>query len=45
MSENAPSEEQAETRIDAIRQRMGTSAMPAEEFEATFGDLPTDDEG
>lgn len=45
MSESAPSSGEAETGIDAIRQRMGTVAMSAEEFEATFGDLPTDDEG
>jgi len=45
MPENAPSDEKTETGIGAIRQRMGTSAMSAEEFEATFGDLPTDDEG
>lgn len=45
MPENAPSDEETETGIDAVRQRMGTSAMSAEEFEATFGALPTDDEG
>jgi len=45
MPENPPSDEEIATGIGAIRQRMGTSAMSAEEFEATFGDLPTDDEG
>lgn len=45
MPESQPSEEESATGIGAIRQRMGSSAMSAEEFEATFGDLPTDDEG
>jgi hypothetical protein len=31
--------------IVALRERMGTEPMDQEEFEATFGSLPTDDEG
>jgi hypothetical protein len=31
--------------VSAIRKRMGTEPMDAALFEATFGDLPTDDEG
>jgi hypothetical protein len=34
-----------DTSIGAIRERQGTEPMSPEEFEATFGDLPTDDEG
>ena len=31
--------------IVALRERMGTEPMDQEEFETTFGCLPTDDEG
>jgi hypothetical protein len=34
-----------DTSIAAVRQRLGTEPMSAEEFEGHFGDLPTDDEG
>ncbi len=34
-----------DTSIAAVRQRLGTEPMSAEEFEEHFGDLPTDDEG
>lgn len=34
-----------DTSITAVRQRLGTEPMSAEEFEQHFGDLPTDDEG
>jgi hypothetical protein len=34
-----------DTSIDAIRERQGTQPMSTDEFEATFGDLPTDAEG
>ncbi len=34
-----------DTDIEAIRKRLGTEPMSAEEFELHFGDLPTDDEG
>jgi len=34
-----------DTSIAAVRQRLGTEPMTAEEFEQHFGDLPTDDEG
>ncbi|MEX1141639.1 MAG: hypothetical protein WD993_03155 [Thermoleophilaceae bacterium] len=34
-----------DTSINAIRERQGTQPMSAEQFEATFGDLPTDGEG
>jgi hypothetical protein len=34
-----------DTSIAAVRQRLGTQPMSAEEFERHFGDLPTDDEG
>jgi hypothetical protein len=34
-----------DTSIAAVRQRLGTEPMSAEEFERHFGDLPTDDEG
>jgi hypothetical protein len=34
-----------DTSIDAVRQRLGTEPMSAEEFERHFGELPTDDEG
>ena len=34
-----------DTSIAAIRERLGTEPMTAEEFEEHFGDLPTDDEG
>jgi hypothetical protein len=34
-----------DTSIAAVRQRLGTEPMSAEEFEQHFGDLPTDDEG
>jgi hypothetical protein len=34
-----------DTNIDAIRKRLGTEQMSAEEFERHFGDLPTDGEG
>ena len=33
------------TSIEAIRQRLGTRPMAAEEFDEHFGDLPRDDEG
>jgi hypothetical protein len=45
MPENTPFDGEPETGIAAIRRRMGTSARDTEEFEAMFGDLPTDDEG
>ena len=44
MPKSALPDEETGTAIDAIRQRVGTSAMSADKFEATFGDLPTDDE-
>jgi hypothetical protein len=34
-----------DTSITAIRQRLGTEPMTAEDFDRHFGDLPTDDEG
>ncbi len=34
-----------DTSIAAIRRRLGTRPMSAEEFDRHFGDLPTDDEG
>lgn len=34
-----------DTSISAIRERQGTRPMSADEFEATFGELPIDDEG
>jgi hypothetical protein len=34
-----------DTRLLAIRERLGTEPMSAEQFETTFGDLPTDAEG
>ena len=34
-----------DTSIAAVRQRLGTEVMTAEEFEQHFGDVPTDDEG
>jgi hypothetical protein len=34
-----------DTSIAAVRQRLGTQPMSAEEFERHFGDLPTDHEG
>ena len=34
-----------DTSITAVRQRLGTEPMTAEEFEQHFGGLPTDDEG
>jgi hypothetical protein len=34
-----------DTGIEAIRKRLGTEPMSAEEFELHFGDLPTDGEG
>jgi hypothetical protein len=34
-----------DTSISAIRERQGTKPMSADEFDATFGELPTDDEG
>ncbi len=34
-----------DTSIEAIRRRLGTEPMNAEEFERHFGDLPTDGEG
>lgn len=34
-----------DTSITAVRQRLGTEPMTAEEFEQHFGDLPTDEEG
>jgi hypothetical protein len=34
-----------DTSLAAVRQRLGTEPMNAEEFEQHFGDLPTDDEG
>ena len=34
-----------DTSIAAVRQRLGTEPMTAEEFEQHFGNLPTDDEG
>jgi hypothetical protein len=33
-----------DTSIAAIRKRLGTEQMSAEEFERHFGDLPTDGE-
>jgi hypothetical protein len=34
-----------DTSIEAIRRRMGTRPMTAEEFEGHFGELPRDGEG
>lgn len=34
-----------DTSVDAIRERQGTKPMSPDQFEATFGDLPTDGEG
>ncbi len=34
-----------DTSVAAIRKRLGTEQMSAEEFEHHFGDLPTDGEG
>jgi hypothetical protein len=34
-----------DTSITAIRKRLGSEPMSAQEFERHFGDLPTDDEG
>jgi hypothetical protein len=34
-----------DTSITAVRRRLGTEPMSPEEFEATFGHLPTDEEG
>jgi hypothetical protein len=34
-----------DTSIAAVRQRLGTEPMTAEEFEQHFGDLPSDEEG
>lgn len=34
-----------DTSIGALRDRLGTEPMSAEQFEQTFGDLPTDAEG
>ncbi len=34
-----------DTGIEAIRERAGTKPMSPEQFERTFGDLPTDSEG
>ena len=34
-----------DTSIGAIRRRLGTQPMSAEEFGRHFGDLPTDGEG
>lgn len=34
-----------DTSISAIRERQGTKPMSADEFDATFGELPSDDEG
>ncbi len=34
-----------DTSAEAIRGRLGTRAMTAEEFEQHFGDLPSDGEG
>jgi hypothetical protein len=46
MSERARSDDRPEpTSIEAVRERMGTEPMDPDEFEATFGALPTDDEG
>lgn len=48
MSERTRSDdqpEQAATSIQAVRERMGTEPMDPDEFKATFGVLPTDDEG
>jgi len=35
----------SDTSISAIRERQGTKPMSADELDATFGELPTDDEG
>jgi hypothetical protein len=48
MPERARSDDQPEqtaTSIEAVRERMGTEPMDPDEFEVTFGALPTDDEG
>lgn len=48
MPERARSDDQPEqtaTSIEVVRERMGTEPIDPDEFEATFGDLPTDDEG
>jgi len=37
--------EQIATSIEAVRERMETDPMDPDEFEVTFGTLPTDDEG
>jgi hypothetical protein len=34
-----------DTRLLAIRERLGTEPMSAEQFQTSFGDLPTDAEG
>lgn len=34
-----------DTSVTAIRERLGTEPMSAEQFQTTFGDLPTDAEG
>lgn len=34
-----------DTSVGAVRERMGTEPMSTEQFEETFGDLPTDSEG
>ena len=34
-----------DTSIDAIRERVGTEPMSPEQFQRTFGKLPTDSEG
>ncbi len=34
-----------DTSVDAIRKRLGTRPMSAEEFERHFGHLPRDSEG
>ncbi len=34
-----------DTSIDAIRERAGTEPVSPQQFEETFGDLPTDSEG
>lgn len=48
MPERERSDDQPErttTSIEAVRERMGTEPIDPNEFEATFGALPTDDEG
>jgi len=34
-----------DTSVTAIRERLGTEPMSAEQFQTSFGDLPTDAEG